>query len=99
MDRGPEFERYERQYEGPGGFRGDYEAYEDRGLFPPPPPARQPPPPPKGGEPQQESEDEEDLERQAFEVELQRVAADLEKVGRPPCSRGRSASPGALIII
>ena len=49
-----------------------FDTFEDRSLFPPPPPRPQ--------RAQDPADDEDDPERRAFEAELRRVAADLDKV-------------------
>lgn len=57
-----------------------FEPYEQ--LFPPPPPPRQPPAAAqRGGRPAQQADEEDDPERRAFKEELEKLAADLEKVG------------------
>jgi hypothetical protein len=56
-----------------GRVYGSFDLYEDRTLFPPPPPPR--------GHQAADEEEEDDPERRAYEAELQRVAADLDRVG------------------
>jgi hypothetical protein len=51
----------------------------DGPLFPQPPPPRQPPPSARGQQ-QQGADQDEDPERRAFNEELARMAAELEKV-------------------
>eukprot|EP00195_Chlamydomonas_chlamydogama_P016482 CAMPEP_0202907676 /NCGR_PEP_ID=MMETSP1392-20130828/43468_1 /ASSEMBLY_ACC=CAM_ASM_000868 /TAXON_ID=225041 /ORGANISM="Chlamydomonas chlamydogama, Strain SAG 11-48b" /LENGTH=1511 /DNA_ID=CAMNT_0049596685 /DNA_START=73 /DNA_END=4608 /DNA_ORIENTATION=- len=65
----PQFDRGER-------YAGPYDPYDDRGLFPPPPPPRYQS---RGEGPDAGDDEDEDLERKAFEAELARVAADLER--------------------
>jgi hypothetical protein len=74
-------QQYDDRYAEPfyDGGRPTFDSFDDRPLFPPPPP-------PKSGAgahnpgPVDGDGDEEDLERKAFEEELARVAAELEKV-------------------
>ncbi|GAX74645.1 hypothetical protein CEUSTIGMA_g2093.t1 [Chlamydomonas eustigma] len=55
-----------------GGYHsGNNDLYDDRGLLPPPPPPR--------GSQMENVDDEDDPERRAFQAELRRVAADLER--------------------
>lgn len=68
----------------PGGlgpsFNDGFDSYDQ--LFPPPPPPRQPPGAQRGGKAGAHREEEEDdPERRAFKEELEKLAADLEKVG------------------
>jgi hypothetical protein len=77
------YDRYDAA--GYGGGMGSYDRYaDDRPLFPPPPPPRLPPPPRGDSSSGQQQgaggEEDTDLERLAFEAELERVAAELEKV-------------------
>lgn len=52
-----------------------FDPFEDRSLFPPPPPPR-----PQKSHEAGDGDDDDDPERRAFEAELRRVAADLDKV-------------------
>ena len=58
--------------------RFDPSGFEDRNLFPPPPPPK--PATTRGGGTDAAIDDDDDPERRAFEAELRRVAADLERV-------------------
>lgn len=71
-------DRFSDPYDRPEKHEGRFDPYDDRTLFPPPPPPRQPPPPVRDVQHSEQSE-EEDPERAAFEAELERVAAEMEK--------------------
>ncbi len=76
---------HERYHDGPGG----YDPYDERSLFPPPPPPRHP----HAGRNGEAGEEEVDPERLAFEAELARVAAELERV-----RTGRAGGGGVVRV-
>lgn len=84
------YERYSDRHDAPPmpPRYGPYDPYEDRSLFPPAPPRGPPPSRNQGQYGEQRGqypgvaaqEEEEDPERQAFEAEVRRLAAELAKV-------------------
>lgn len=80
-------------------FTGPYDPYADHDLLPPPPPPRAPPP--RGQDAaaegkaagKVEEEDDIDPEREAFEAELARVAAEMEKSKQEEAAAKEAPAP------